>query len=124
MTLIRALRKAYGIGLCSVEELGSLSSSQDTAVQPLPAAKEAAEDGSNNFQPRLHEKLCLLIRQYNLDPVLVRAYAADLCGTKKLNGASPGIIESFINQLAKVAKENRDSRICLNFFSKTVEVHS
>jgi hypothetical protein len=78
----RALRKAYGIGLCSVEELGSLS----TPSKPLPTAPHSSgHDGSNgwsNGQPRLRDRLCLLIRQHNLDPNLVKSYAADSAARK------------------------------------------
>lgn len=67
----------------------------------------------------------MLIRQYNLDPNLVKAYAADFCGTEKLSGASRDRVESFISQFAKSAKENRDSLICrLNSYARTQEVTS
>jgi len=121
----RALRKAYGIGLCSVEELSSLSGSFSPVREPAAAAKYPSENASNNGQPRLRDKLCLLIRQYNLDPNLVKAYAADFCGTEKLSGASREMVEAFINQLAKSAKENRDSLVCkLNSYAQTREVNS
>jgi hypothetical protein len=121
----RALRKAYGIGLCSVEELGALSGSSGPANQDVHRVKPATPNGSSNGQPRLRDKLCLLIRQYNLDPNLVKAYAADFCGTEKLGGASRDMVESFINQLSKSAKENRDSLICkLNSYAQPQEVSS
>lgn len=121
----RALRKAYGIGLCSVEELGSFSSSSGRAPEPKSAEVYQPENGSSNGQPRLRDKLCLLIRQYNLDPNLVKAYAADFCGTEKLSGASREMVESFINLLSKSARENRDSLVCkLNSYSRFVEVQS
>ncbi len=63
----RALRKAYGIGLCSVEELGSLSSTSGNARDHEGSAKHPT-NGSSNGQPRLRDQLCLLIRQHNLDP--------------------------------------------------------
>lgn len=66
----RALRKAYGIGLCSVEELGWSPKSNDTVpsgrVQPLGTNGNGHHKGS---QPRLRDQLCLLIRQYNLIPI-------------------------------------------------------
>jgi hypothetical protein len=117
----RALRKAYGIGICSVEELGAPSSSygNERAIKPQPL------NGSNNGQPRLKDKLCLLIRQHNLDPTLVKAYAAHFCGTETLSGASRELVESFIAHLEKEAREDRDSLLCkLNSFSQPVEVHS
>src|SRR5271169_6575001 len=121
----RALRKAYGIGLCSVEELGSLSSSISYAREPKPSANQHPANGSNNGQPRLRDQLCLLIRQHNLDPNLVKAYAANFCGTEALSGASRELVESFISHLSASAKENRDALVCkLNSYAQPVEVKS
>jgi len=119
----RALRKAYGIGLCSVEELGWLSE----APKPFPAPRNSngshASNGSNNAQPRLRDQLCLLIRQYNLDPTLVKAYAADFCGTQTLKDAGRDLVESFISHLSSSAKEDLDGLICkLNSYSQPSEV--
>src|SRR5713226_2706580 len=119
----RALRKAYGIGLCSVEELGSLSGSSAPAKSHGPSAKSHSTNGSNNGQPRLRDQLCLLIRQYNLDPIQVKAYAADFCGTATLKEASRELVESFVSHLATCAKENRDGLVCkLNSYAQPVEV--
>jgi hypothetical protein len=121
----RALRKAYGIGLCSVEELGSLSGSFSPARESKPAVKRPPEDDSNNGQPRLRDKLCLLIRQYNLDANLVKAYATDFCGTPTLRDANRDQIEAFIEELSKEAKENRDGLVCkLNSYAQSEEVRS
>jgi hypothetical protein len=121
----RALRKAYGIGVCSVEELGSLSGPpQSSSVSPQSNRSHGSTD-SNNGQPRLRDQLCLLIRQYNLDPTLVKAYAADFCGTETLSGASRDLVESFIVHLATSAKENRDALVCkLNSYAQPQEVKS
>jgi hypothetical protein len=120
----RALRKAYGIGLCSVEELGSLTGSSPSSPYELPA-RPKPQNGSTNGQPRLKDKLCLLIRQYNLDATLVKAYAADFCGTETLRGATRELVESFISHLEAQVKENRDSLVCkLNSYSHAEEVHS
>ena len=119
----RALRKAYGIGLCSVEELGSLSGSPGLTRGHEQPTKPHSQNGSNNGQPRLRDRLCLLIRQYNLDPTLVKAYAADFCGTGTLKGASRDLVESFISHIAASAKESRDSLVCkLNSYAQPVEV--
>jgi hypothetical protein len=121
----RALRKAYGIGLCSVEELGSFSSSPDTTRGHEQSTKPHSQTGSNNGQPRLRDQLCLLIRQHNLDPTLVKAYAADFCGTETLKGASRDLVESFISLIAASAKENRDSLVCkLNSYAQPQEAKS
>jgi hypothetical protein len=121
----RALRKAYGIGQCSVEELGSVSGPGDFARNQQASAPSHSSNGSNNGQPRLRDRLCLLIRQYNLDPTLVRAYAADFCGTETLKDASRDLVESFISHIATSAKENRDGLVCkLNSYAQPQEVTS
>jgi hypothetical protein len=119
----RALRKAYGIGLCSVEELGWLTNSPSPAGEKSQSIKPPNSNGSNNGQPKLRDRLCVLIRQHNLDPILVKAYAADFCGTPTIKDASRDLIESFISHLAAAANENRDSLVCkLNSYSQPVEV--
>jgi hypothetical protein len=119
----RALRKAYGIGLCSVEELGWAPRSNSLA---LPDQRKASANGNNSHQngkPRLRDRLCLLIRQHQLDAGLVKAYAADYCGTPTLRDASREQIEAFINDLAERAAKDRDGLICqLNSYSKSQEV--
>ncbi len=84
----RALRKAYGIGLCSVEELGWAPRSN----APAPSdPRQSPTNGNNGHrQPRLRDRFCLLIRQHQLDAGLVKSYGADFCGTASLREASPG----------------------------------
>lgn len=121
----RALRKAYGIGLCSVEELGWLTGSPSPAKEQPQRPEPPHSNGSNNGQSRLRDRLCVLIRQYSLDPTLVKAYAADFCGTSTLKDASRELVESFISHLGAAARENRDSLTCkLNSYAQPVEVKS
>jgi hypothetical protein len=118
----RALRKAYGIGLCSVEELGSLSREPVTSRNHESSAGPHTRNGASNGQPRLRDQLCLLIRQHNLDPTLVKAYAADFCGTQSLKDAQRDRVESFINHLATSAKENRNALVVkLNSYAQPEE---
>ena len=119
----RALRKAYGIGLCSVEELGSLSGSPAPSVgSAQPHRFHAAGPSTNGHHPRLRDQLCLLIRQHNLDSTLVKAYAADFCGMQTLKDAGRDLVESFISHLAKAAKEDRDALVCkLNSYAQPAE---
>jgi hypothetical protein len=120
----RALRKAYGIGLCSVEELGSFSAPQKPLVATSHSNGHAKSNGTGNGQPRLRDQLCLLIRQHNLDPTLVKAYAADFCGTETLKDASRELVESFITELAASAKNDRGALICkLNSYAQPVEAN-
>ena len=118
----RALRKAYGIGLCSVEELGSFSA---LAAGPHSNGHAGSKGSSNGQpQPRLRDQLCLLIRQHDLDPTLVKAYAADFCGTVTLKDASRDLIESFIIQLSTAAKKDRDGLLCkLNSYAHPTEAN-
>jgi hypothetical protein len=120
----RALRKAYGIGLCSIEELGYLPSPPQPTRWKRTACSKSNGDGSGNGQPRLRDRLCLLIRQHQLDPSLVKRYAAEFCGTQELREASRDLVESFITHLAEWAARDRDGLLCkLNSFAPSQEVH-
>jgi hypothetical protein len=120
----RALRKAYGIGLCSVEELGS----QPASIPPRQQAKPVGPpngNGSGNGQPRLRDKLCLLIRKFELDPNLVKRYAADFCGTETLRDAGRDLVEAFVSTVAEEAAKDRAALVCkLNSYSQPEEVRS
>jgi len=118
----RALRKAYGIGLCSVEELGSFSG----PPRPTTASPHSnGSHGSGNGHVRLRDQLCLLIRKYELDPVRVKHYAADYCGTEALRDAGRDLVQSFITTLADQAAKDRDGLICkLNSYGSTEAVKS
>ena len=119
----RALRKAYGIGLCSIEELGSFSAPASSSYPKQAAPVSGNGNGSSHSQPRLRDQLCLLIRQFNIEPTLVKAYAADFCGTEALKEASRDLVESFIAHISKAANEDRDALICkLNSYALSVEV--
>jgi hypothetical protein len=121
----RALRKAYGIGLCSVEELGYLSSSPEPTARKGSATFKSNGNGSSNGQPRLRDRLCLLIRQHQLDPALVKRYAADFCGTQELRAARRDLVESFVTHLGEWAARDRAGLLCkLNSFAPSQEVHS
>lgn len=121
----RALRKAYGIGICSVEELGGSArpSSTNGSSQNTPHAN--GNNGYQNGQPRLRDRLCLLVRKHQLDSTLVKSYAADFCGTEALRDASRELVEDFINNLADWASKDRDGLLCkLNSYSHIEEAKS
>jgi hypothetical protein len=118
----RALRKAYGIGLCSVEELGwsPRPSNANQSNQNVTSAN--GNNGHQNGHPRLRDRLCLLIRQHRLDASLVKAYAADYCGTATLRDASREQIEAFINHLTERASNDREALLShLNSYPKQEE---
>ena len=121
----RALRKAYGIGLCSVEELSwaPRRSNPDLGSPNGSGSSASGTNGHHNIQPRLRDRLCLLIRQHGLDATLVKAYAADYCGKPTLRGASRESVEAFINDLAERAAKDREGLLChLNSYAKSTEV--
>ena len=106
----RALRKAYGIGLCSVEEIGSFAetppSSRESKQLPLQPAN------GNYGGPKVRDRLCQIIRQHQLDPNLVKSYAVDFCGTKTLREATREQVENFVAHLADWAEKDRNALLC------------
>jgi len=115
----RALRKAYGIGICSVEEIGSLParSQPEANVRKLPPQR-----ANGNGQPKLRDQLCLLIRQHRLDASLVKQYAAEFCGTQDLRQANRGQIQLFITHLSELATKDREGLLCkLNSYGQKRE---
>jgi len=115
----RALRKAYGIGICSVEEIGSLPARS----QPEPNVRKLPPQPVNgNGEPKLRDQLCLLIRQHRLDASLVKQYAAEFCGTNDIRQASREQIQSFITHLAELAGKDREGLLCkLNSYGSKPE---
>jgi hypothetical protein len=109
----RALRKAYGIGLASIEEIGSFA-------EPAPSSRESKKlppqpvNGKNgNYGgPKVRDRLCQLIRQHQLDANLVKSYAVDFCGTKSLREASREQVEAFVVHLADWAEKDRNALLC------------
>src|SRR5271165_4637234 len=107
----RALRKAYGIGICSVEEIGSnpgATATPDSHKSP-PNGGNGSGNGSGH---KVRDRLCQIIRKHKLDPELVKAYAVDFCGTKALKDATREQVESFVQQLADAAKKDRNALQC------------
>jgi len=108
----RALRKAYGIGICSIEEIGSNSRESEPDQQSKKQPPQPAKGKRNDGSPRVRDRLCQLIRQHQLDPELVKAYAIDFCGTKTLKEATRTQVESFVDHLADSAVTDRDTLLC------------
>jgi hypothetical protein len=117
----RALRKAYGIGICSVEEIGSFTgrsaSSPESKKVPQPANGNGNYGGST-----VRDRLCHLIRQHRLDATLVKSYATDFCGAKTLREATREQVENFVTHLADWADRDRNALLCqLNSYLGTKE---
>ena len=109
----RALRKAYGIGICSVEEIGSRNGQPNSASDSKKAPQPANGDGSGNFGGRsVRDRLCQIIRQHQLDAALVKSYATDFCGVKSLREATREQVENFVTHLAEWAESDRNALLC------------
>jgi hypothetical protein len=108
----RALRKAYGIGICSVEEIRSFGG-PSAPVQSLKQIPPQPVNGNSHpTGPRVRDRLCQLIRQHQLDPGLVKSYAVDFCGTKALRDATREQVENFVVHLADWAEKDRNALLC------------
>ncbi len=107
----RALRKAYGIGICSVEEIGTLPREAEPSPEPKKLPPQST-NGNGSGSPRVRDRLCQLIRQHSLDPELVKSYAVDFCGTKTLKEATRAQVENFVEHLADWAEKDRNALLC------------
>jgi hypothetical protein len=108
----RALRKAYGIGICSVEEIGSFPGSSAPVQSSKKIPPQPVNGNSHPTGSLVRDRLCQLIRQYQLDPSLVKSYAVDFCGTKALRDATREQVENFVSHLADWAEKDRNALLC------------
>jgi hypothetical protein len=109
----RALRKAYGIGICSVEEIGSFAEAAPSSRESKKLPPQPVNGKNGNYGgPRVRDRLCQLIRQHQLDANLVKSYAVDFCGTKTLREASREQVEAFVAHLADWAEKDRNALLC------------
>jgi hypothetical protein len=106
----RALRKAYGIGICSVEELGSFAEAPQSSRESKKRPPQPAN--GNCGGPKVRDRLCQTIRQHQLDATLVKSYATDFCGVKALRDATREQVEAFVAHLADWAEKDRDALVC------------
>jgi hypothetical protein len=118
----RALRKAYGIGICSVEELGGRSGSTASSDAPPKSPPQPANVNGNGSSHKVRDRLCQIIRKHKLDPALVKAYAVDFCGTKTLKEAGREQVEDFVKRLAERAEKDLEGLLCqLNSYARSGE---
>jgi hypothetical protein len=107
----RALRKAYGIGICSVEEIGSFAGQPASRPESKKLLQPANGNGNHGGRT-VRDRLCQLIRQHQLDANLVKGYAADFCGVKALREATRNQVEAFVVHLADWAEKDRNALLC------------
>src|SRR5207237_9665514 len=96
--------------ICWVEEIRS---STDPPTSSRESKKFPPQPANGNYGgPTVRDRLCQLIRQHQLDPNLVKAYAVDFCGTKTLREASREQVENFVAHLADWAEKDRNALLC------------
>ena len=106
-----ALRKAYGIGICSIEEIG-FSTFQSETVRATEKLPPSSANGNGYGGPRVRDRLCQIIRKHQLDATLVKSYATDFCGVKSLRDATREQVENFVVYLADWAEKDRNALLC------------
>jgi hypothetical protein len=105
----RALRKAYGVGLCSIEELSSPPPTPTNgAAQKKPKAAPILEVVS---AIPLRDQLRQLIREHQLDPALIKQYALEHCRVKSLRQATRDQVAGFVKLLGERAVADRDALV-------------
>ncbi len=108
----RALRKAYGIGICSVEEIGSFAGPVEPPASAKKIPPQPVNGHSKTSAPLVRDRLRQIIRQHQLDPNLVKAYAVDFCGTNALRDAKREQVENFVTHLSDWAVNDRNALLC------------
>ena len=108
----RALRKAYGIGICSVEEIGSFAETAQSSRESKKLPPQPSNGNGNHNGTRVRDQLCQLIRQHQLDPNSVKSYATEFCGVKTLREATREQVETFVTHLAEWAEKDRNALLC------------
>jgi hypothetical protein len=102
-----------------MEEIGSFPGPlppNPTAAKIPPKSTGPLENGSGHS---VRDRPCQIIRQHNLNPELVKAYAVDFCDVKELKDASRERVESFVQQLSESAQKDRAGLVCqLNSYAR------
>jgi hypothetical protein len=103
----RALRKAYGIGLCSVEELGTTPAPPSNGNAKKAPARVGANLEVIAAIP-LRDQLRQIIRHHKLDPVLTKSYALAHLQLKSLRDATREQVRELVEHLQKRLFEDRE----------------
>jgi hypothetical protein len=119
----RALRKAYGIGICSVAEIGSFAEPAPSSWESKRLPPQPVKTKNENYGgPKVRDRLCQLIRQHQLDANLVKSCAVDFCGTKTLREATREQVEAFVTHLTDWVGKDRNALLCqLNSYLRSKE---
>ena len=95
-----------------MEEIGSVDR---LSPEPAPESKKLPQpstNGNGHSSATVRDRLYQIIRQHELDPNLVKPYAADFCGVKILRDATRDQVEGFVQHLADWAEKDRNALLC------------
>ena len=95
----RALRKAYGIGLCSVEEVGCSQQLRRGSGDTQVPTDVSAHHGERASSLSLRDHLALIIRRHHLDADQVKRYALSFLGVSELRESSRDQVAAFVEHL-------------------------
>jgi hypothetical protein len=95
-----------------VEEIGAFSGPPSSEANRRKRPPQPVNGDGANSQHLLRDRLCQVIRQHQLDPVLVKSYAIDYCGVKTLREATREQVENFIGHVADWAAKDKNALVC------------
>ena len=107
----RALRKAYGIGLCSIEELARVARPEHDSTGPGKLPPQPV-GGSGPNGRKVRDQLCQIIRQHQLDPNLVKVLCRRLLRGQNPQGRDREQVETFVKELSEWAEKDRNALLC------------
>jgi len=108
----RALRKAYGIGICSVEEIGCPVEPPQSTPEPEGLRAQSTNGNGNGRGRTVRDRLYQIIRRHQLDPNLVKSYATEFCSVKTLREATREQVETFVAHLSDWAEKDCNALLC------------
>jgi hypothetical protein len=94
-----------------VEEIGAFAQPSQSSPESKKLPPQPANENGHG-SPKVRDRLCQIIRQHQLDPGLVKAYAADFCAVKALRDATRDQVENFVTHLADWAEKDRNALLC------------
>ena len=115
----RALRKAYGIGICSVEEIAPTTPS-GTAQVSRSCLRKRLRNGNGLAAPKSATAFARSFANTSSMPTLVKSYATDFCGVKSLREAPASRSRTSSQELSDWAEKDRNALLCqLNSYMPT-----
>ncbi len=106
----RALRKAFGIGVWSIEEIGFPA--EPPQKPPESRRRPPNMDNANGNGTSIRERLYQIICEHQLDPNLVKSYATDFCAVKTLREATREQVQNFVEHLSDWAQKDKNALLC------------